>query len=89
MSIFHERKIPDQHTCKVDTRTERLHSCWAVISCVVGIKINLGSCEAATSRKGLSAERAGVCREDGESDAEKGREGMERERHGVLRVLQF
>lgn len=56
---------------------------------MVGLKINLGSYEAGTFPKGLSAERAEVCRGDGKSDAEKGREGMERERHGVLRVLQF
>lgn len=52
------------------------------------IKINLGSCEAAIFCKGVSTERAGVCRRDGESDAEEGREGTER-KHGVLRVLQF
>lgn len=53
------------------------------------IKINLGSCEAAIFYKGMSTERAGICRGDGESDVEKGREGTEREHHGVLRVLQF
>lgn len=60
-----------------------------MISRVVGLEINLGSYEAGTFPKGLSAERAEVCRGDGKSDTEKGREGMERERHGVLRVLQF
>lgn len=51
------------------------------------MKINPGSWEAAIFCKGQSTERVGVCRGDGESDAE--REGMEREDHGVQRVLQF
>lgn len=53
------------------------------------IKIDLGSCGAATFYKGMSTERAGICRGDGESDVEKGREGPERGHHGVPRVLQF
>lgn len=50
---------------------------------MVGIKINLGSYEAAIFCKGPGAERAGVCRGDGESDAEKGREGRDRGHHGI------
>lgn len=51
---------------------------------MTGIKINLGSYEAAVFCKGLDAERAGVCRGDGESDVGKGREGADRGHHGIL-----